>query len=637
MNTSYSLSRSRSPRSTRSIGLGKTVLATSLAFGLLGAAETAYAACPGTLGDFAHRTPVTVTNAGANAIANGYVVVTLDHASLVGANKAKADGGDLRFADAQCNALDFWVDHGLGTAAAKVWVKVPSVEPGANTILAYYGAPEATRTNDPATLFGANLLALYPMTEGEGAIAHDRVGGFDLDLSAGAVWAAGPRQGTFSVTGFTDGGRLMRTATNPDLGTGDFATFAVINPKAANGSTQGVFGNYTNDGASGWTLKLQGGAGQAMLLTNQGGNWCQQSAGNLVSDAWQTLGAERQGGEHRIFVNGAGFGPACAGDTRNVTNATAPFEIGRSYNGSYAFNGNVAFTSLYSVGKTDEEMLALHTSLALGADLALANGAEMGRAGAPTLTKTTRADEEVTFEFSAPAATGGATITGYVVSCNGGEVTVAGAASPLKLGGLDIDVTYTCSVHAVTEFGQGAASETVVIGPVDVPGAPTNPAVKVNGTSASMSFTAPADTGGSPITGYVTKCQAGALSKEGASSPIALGTLTPGSYTCMVAAKNAHGTGPESAAVKFTIAVPAPTPPSTGDTQTTPPSKTPTSATLPQGGTGSSAGEDASGAACGCKVVDAPTRGGTFAALGLLGAIGAVLLRRRSSKASNKG
>lgn len=83
-----------------------------------------------------------------------------------------------------------------------------------------------------------------------------------------------------------------------------------------------------------------------------------------------------------------------------------------------------------------------------------------------------------------------------------------------------------------------------------VPGAPTNATATVaSATSASVSFTAPADTGSSAITGYTVTSSPGNLTGTGASSPITVSGLTTNTaYTFTVTATNGAGTGPASSA-----------------------------------------------------------------------------------------
>lgn len=83
-----------------------------------------------------------------------------------------------------------------------------------------------------------------------------------------------------------------------------------------------------------------------------------------------------------------------------------------------------------------------------------------------------------------------------------------------------------------------------------VPGTPTITGAVPGPASATISFSAPANNGGSTILGYVASCTATGLplkSASAATSPIRILGLRGGvSYTCSVAAINGSGTGPSS-------------------------------------------------------------------------------------------
>ncbi|MEY2425920.1 MAG: hypothetical protein QOI61_1492 [Actinomycetota bacterium] len=81
-----------------------------------------------------------------------------------------------------------------------------------------------------------------------------------------------------------------------------------------------------------------------------------------------------------------------------------------------------------------------------------------------------------------------------------------------------------------------------------VPGAPTIGTATAGNTQATVSFTPPASTGGSPITSYTVTSTPGGITKTGAGSPITVTGLTNGvSYRFSVHATNANGPGAESA------------------------------------------------------------------------------------------
>ena len=96
---------------------------------------------------------------------------------------------------------------------------------------------------------------------------------------------------------------------------------------------------------------------------------------------------------------------------------------------------------------------------------------------------------------------------------------------------------------------------TVPGAPVFTPGTVTHPVA----TSATVPFTAPTSTGGSPITTYTLTCVSSTggatVAVNGASSPLTATGLTAGAtYTCTVTATNAIGVSAPSAATAAYIA-----------------------------------------------------------------------------------
>ena len=89
---------------------------------------------------------------------------------------------------------------------------------------------------------------------------------------------------------------------------------------------------------------------------------------------------------------------------------------------------------------------------------------------------------------------------------------------------------------------------------LDAPDPPTGVSASGGGSSISVSFTAPTDTGTSAITGFVAQASTdgtaySAGSGTGTSSPITISSLTNGTaYTAKVWAINAYGTSAPSSA-----------------------------------------------------------------------------------------
>ncbi len=168
--------------------------------------------------------------------------------------------------------------------------------------------------------------------------------------------------------------------------------------------------------------------------------------------------------------------------------------------------------------------------------------------GAPSITAIFGGSGNASISFTAPASNGGSTITGYKATC--GSVTVTGTASPIVVSPLINGTSYSCSVKASNAVGDGPASVTASVtpsAPVTNPSAPTMGSAVASNAQATVSFTPPTSTGGSPIISYTVTSSPGALSATSTASPITVTGLTNGvTYTFTVTASNVAGPGPAS-------------------------------------------------------------------------------------------
>lgn len=101
-------------------------------------------AAAGWLPGWGYRRPVLIVEASGNEL-RGYqvrVVLTPDSFSY---DKARADGGDLRFTDSDgATQLPYWIERWEPGGTSVVWVRVPEVPPlGEKVIYLYYGNPGA--------------------------------------------------------------------------------------------------------------------------------------------------------------------------------------------------------------------------------------------------------------------------------------------------------------------------------------------------------------------------------------------------------------------------------------------------------------------------------------------------------------
>ena len=173
--------------------------------------------------------------------------------------------------------------------------------------------------------------------------------------------------------------------------------------------------------------------------------------------------------------------------------------------------------------------------------------------GAPTIGTATAGNASATVTWTAPASNGGSAITGYVITPSSGSPVTVGNVTSDDVTGLTNGTAYTFTVAAINSVGTGpasAASNSVTpTAPATVPGAPSIGTATAGNASATVTWTAPASNGGSAITGYViTPSSGSAVTVGNVTSDDVTGLTNGTAYTFTVAAINAVGTGPASAA-----------------------------------------------------------------------------------------
>ncbi|MBO9598805.1 MAG: fibronectin type III domain-containing protein, partial [Cohnella sp.] len=203
----------------------------------------------------------------------------------------------------------------------------------------------------------------------------------------------------------------------------------------------------------------------------------------------------------------------------------------------------------------------------------------------PINVSATAGDAKAFVSFGEPD-NGGQAITNYRVTAWAGAVAAGqseGLTSPIEVTGLQNGTAYTFTVEAFNRLGgsppsnpSNAVTPTAAVVPSTVPDAPTNVTATAGDGTATVSFTAPANDGGSAITGYtVTASPGGAQAQLGAGENTAQFTgLTNGTtYTFTVAANNAVGASvPSDPSNAVTPTAPSLPPTPTGPIFTSPPS-----------------------------------------------------------------
>ncbi len=183
---------------------------------------------------------------------------------------------------------------------------------------------------------------------------------------------------------------------------------------------------------------------------------------------------------------------------------------------------------------------------------------------APTLAVTDDDKLTITWTLVAPANNGGSPITGYQYRLNGAGAwsNLTGPAATTATTGSLAAGNYTAQVRAVNAIGNSDASpasaQQTIVAPATVPGAPTIGNATLSGTSgATVRWFAPADNGGSAITGYQVSTDNGGWTSAGTASPFIVTGLAAGDHTFRIRAVNAQGAGAASGASNAITVLPA--------------------------------------------------------------------------------
>jgi hypothetical protein len=147
-----------------------------------------------------------------------------------------------------------------------------------------------------------------------------------------------------------------------------------------------------------------------------------------------------------------------------------------------------------------------------------------------------------------PATSGNPAAT-YTVTSTPGSITATGTSSPITVPGLTGGTSYTFTVTATNTYGSATstASGALTAGTISQP--PTIGTATITTNVASVAFTAPSNTGASPVTSYTVYSTPGNIVVSGTASPISVPSLSLGtSYTFAVVANNNAGTSTLSAA-----------------------------------------------------------------------------------------
>lgn len=430
--------------------------------------------------------------------------------------------------------------------------------PGApTTVVATAGNTQATVTYTAPASDGGSAITSYTATASPGGATGN---------------CAGPTACMITVTGLSNGTAYTFTVTATNaIGTSSASTASnSVTPKANQTIT------FTNPGAQnfGTSPTLSATATSSLTPTfsssttgvctiTSGGSLTFVTAGSCTIDADEAGNASFNAAPtvsqtftvNAVVPGAPTIGTATAGDTQVSVAFSAPASTGgaaiTSYTATASPGGATATNATSPVIVT-----GLTNGVAYTFTVTADNSAGTGAASAASNSVTPKAAQVITFanpgtqNFGTTptlTATSDSLLTPTFTSSTTGVCTITSG------GALTFVTTGTCTINA-DEAGNGSylpasqVSRSFTVAPV-APGAPTSATATAGDTLASVSFNAPAFTGGTSITGYTVTSNPGGFTGTGVSSPINVTSLTNGvAYTFTVTATNAAGTGSASAA-----------------------------------------------------------------------------------------
>ncbi|MCX6720204.1 MAG: fibronectin type III domain-containing protein [Candidatus Staskawiczbacteria bacterium] len=212
-----------------------------------------------------------------------------------------------------------------------------------------------------------------------------------------------------------------------------------------------------------------------IIITNEGDTWYEYQYTWCITDSADNL----CGGNDDIF------------SAQNAKRIESHQDFSTTLNSTVLTPGNYWF----HVGVT----YGSHTSTSYQSITVVATYPD-----APTSVSAVAGNTQATITFTPPASDGGSAITGYTVTSSPGGITGNGSASPITVTGLTNGTTYTFKVNATNSVGTGVASDSSAsVMPVTIPDPPTSISATPGNAQVILSWTAPTNTGGLPITDYI--------------------------------------------------------------------------------------------------------------------------------------
>ena len=167
----------------------------------------------------------------------------------------------------------------------------------------------------------------------------------------------------------------------------------------------------------------------------------------------------------------------------------------------------------------------------------------------------TPADQSLTISWSAPSSDGGNAVTSYTATAtdiNGNTFSCTTDATSCVITGLTNGVSYDVIVVSTNAMGQSDSADAGLSSPSTVPSAPTNLSLTSDGSTLTISWSAPNSDGGLAIDAYVVTLNGVVVCNTTDLSCSISSLAAATNYSLTVTAVNADGTSLASDALDLT-------------------------------------------------------------------------------------
>ncbi len=238
----------------------------------------------------------------------------------------------------------------------------------------------------------------------------------------------------------------------------------------------------------------------------------------------------------------------------NVSNASSVALSGNNLSFSTSTASSSVSVTPDATGTFVYTLSASNTNGTSTATTSIMVAAENTTSSPPQNLSATPSNASVSLSWDTPSSNGGSALTEYLVydrftgsSTFAFYSTTSPSVTTSTVSSLTNGQSYDFEIIAQNGVGTSTPSNIVSSTPYTIPNPPTSVSATAGNAEATVSFSAPTSTGGSPILYYTATSNPGSISASSTAAPISVQNLTNGqSYTFTVTATNAAGTSASS-------------------------------------------------------------------------------------------